>query len=69
MPKKDVPTPEYQPRWGTIVDAAEEFGICTKTVRRWIAGKHLSARRIGPRLIQVDLNSINQSAETLSRVA
>lgn len=46
------------PRWGKLADAAEECGASEKTVRRMIARGEIYAERIGPRLIRVDLNSI-----------
>lgn len=37
----------------SIAQTADQVGVCTKTVRRWIAAGDLSARRAGPRLLRV----------------
>jgi excisionase family DNA binding protein len=42
----------------SIAETAEYLGICTKTVRRYIAEGRLKAVRIGPRLIRVDMDSV-----------
>ncbi|MFE1663427.1 helix-turn-helix domain-containing protein [Microbacterium sp. P02] len=42
----------------TVQQAAEEWQVDPKTVRRWIAAGIVSAERVGPRLIRVDLNSL-----------
>lgn len=46
-------------RWITLTDAADELSVSTKTVRRWIAAGHLTARRAGPKLLRVDRTSID----------
>lgn len=47
----------------SIAETAEYLGVCTKTVRRYIADGRLRAVRIGPRLIRVD----GESVEALMR--
>jgi excisionase family DNA binding protein len=42
----------------SIQETADYLGICTKTVRRYIAEGRLKAVRIGPRLIRVHRDSI-----------
>jgi excisionase family DNA binding protein len=44
-------------KFGTIQDAADLYGVSTKTVRRWIAEGRLDGYRVGDRLIRVDLTS------------
>lgn len=44
--------------WGTIAQAADAFGVHRDTIRRMIARGDVYAERIGPRLIRVDLGSI-----------
>jgi excisionase family DNA binding protein len=51
-------TAVVSPRWGKIADAARECGASEKTVRRMITRGEIYAERIGPRLIRVDLDSI-----------
>lgn len=41
--------------WGTIPDAALKYKVSEKTIRRWITSGTLEARRLGPRLIRVNL--------------
>jgi excisionase family DNA binding protein len=38
--------------------AAEYADVDPRTVRRWIASGRLTAYRVGPRLIKVDLNEL-----------
>lgn len=47
--------------WVPIQEAADEFAVSTKTIRRWISAGDLEARRFGPRLIRVRMSSL-QSA-------
>jgi excisionase family DNA binding protein len=42
----------------TMQQTADYFGVDIRTVRRWIAAGHLTAHRIGPRLIRIDRASI-----------
>lgn len=46
------------PAWGTIQDAADYFQVSTKTIRRRIADGEIRATRFGPRLIRVDLETL-----------
>lgn len=50
-------------RWGTIQEAAEEKKVSLSTARRWISSGLIYAERVGPRMIRVDLNTL----ETLGR--
>lgn len=42
----------------TINEACEYFGVDRGTVRRWIADGTLTAYRVGPHLVRIDLDSI-----------
>lgn len=42
----------------TLAQAALHFQVSTKTIRRWISLGLIKAERVGPRLIRVDLESI-----------
>jgi excisionase family DNA binding protein len=55
-----------QPRWGTVPDAAAEWGEPPSTVRRWAAEGRIPARRIG-RKYQVDLNALDQATRPEAR--
>lgn len=46
-------------RLDSITAAAAYAGVCTKTIRRWIANGQLAAYRVGPRLIKVDLDDLD----------
>lgn len=48
-----------QQQWATISDAAEHYGVSEKSIRRWIAADLLEAKRVGPRLIRVNLASLD----------
>jgi len=53
--------PETAPsRWGTVREAAQELGVHTMTIRRYIKAGELPARRIGVKLIQVDLDHVRR---------
>lgn len=39
--------------------ACERFNVTDKTVRRWIAEGRLTAWRLGPRLIRLDRDEVN----------
>mgnify|MGYP000085349382 CR=1 FL=1 len=51
--------------WITMKEAALRFGVCERTIRRWIADGYIRARRFGPRLIRVDANSIVEGSESV----
>ena len=46
-------------RLDSMNNAADYAGVCTKTIRRWIADGRLTAYRVGPRLIRVDLDELD----------
>ena len=46
------------PEWGTIQQAADRYQVSTKTIRRYITQGIIEAERFGPRLIRVNLSSI-----------
>jgi len=45
-------------RWSTIAQTAAHFGVHPWTVRQWISKGLIHAERIGPRLIRVDIESM-----------
>lgn len=49
-------------RWGTVTEAAAEFGVGVSTVRRWIAENRVRVERIGPRRLRIDLDSLTETA-------
>ncbi|MCH5644364.1 helix-turn-helix domain-containing protein [Gordonia sp. ABSL49_1] len=46
-------------RLESITVAAEYADVSTRTLRRYIASGRLTAYRVGPRLIKVDLNDLD----------
>ncbi|GAA1962597.1 excisionase family DNA-binding protein [Microbacterium aquimaris] len=46
--------------WCTISQAASALDVSRDTVRRWIVSGDLYAERLGPRLIRVDLGSVER---------
>jgi excisionase family DNA binding protein len=46
-------------RWHTIPTVAEELGLSTKTIRRWIDGRRLVAHKLGRqwRIAEEDLRA------------
>jgi excisionase family DNA binding protein len=57
------------PQNPTQQQAADFFGVDPKTIRRWIAAGHLTAFRVGPRLIRVDRDSILKLASPIGGTA
>ena len=55
--------------WGTIQDAADLWKVSVKTIRRRIADNSIDAMRVGPRLIRVDLNSLDSAGHPLANDA
>ena len=56
-----MPRNKSQRRLVSIPVAADEYGVCTKTLRRWIAAGRITGYRFGPRMIRVDLDEIEQA--------
>jgi excisionase family DNA binding protein len=54
-----APIPAASSAWVTIPDAAAHLGVSVKTIRRRISDGSLVARRFGPRLIRVELASVD----------
>lgn len=49
----------YPPRWAGLDETASYLGVCTKSVRRYIAAGIFPAHRMGKRLVRVDLNHVD----------
>ncbi|WP_100814366.1 helix-turn-helix domain-containing protein [Microbacterium lacus] len=56
---------QTSPQWGTLQAAAAAFQIHERTLRRMIARGEIEARRFGPRLIRVNLASIEAAGRPL----
>ena len=53
------------PQWGSIRDAADRKKVSTYTIRRMISRGEIEAVRFGPRLIRVNLASLDQAGRSL----
>jgi excisionase family DNA binding protein len=42
-------------------EAAERFGVCERTIRRRISDGTITAYRIGPRILRVDLDEVEKA--------
>ncbi|TQO18505.1 excisionase family DNA binding protein [Rhodoglobus vestalii] len=61
-----TPAPTDATEWITVQEAAERYRCSTKTIRRWIYDGLIKAKRIGPRLIRIDANSLENMGETMA---
>lgn len=55
-------------QWGAIATAAAILDVSPKTIRRRIADGTIEAKRIGPRLIRVNLATLTDNARPLQYV-
>ena len=62
IPRQAIQAP---PVWGTLHEAADHYGTSTRTVRRRIEDGTIRAKRFGPRLIRVDMNSLDSAGRSL----
>ena len=49
----------------SIAVAAEHLSVSQLTIRRWIAAGKLTGYRVGPRLIRIDLDELDQLARQI----
>ena len=52
-------------QWVTIAESAERKKLSTKTIRRYISQGLVEAERVGPRLIRVNLASLDNLGRSL----
>lgn len=52
--------------WGTVQQAAERLNCSAKAIRRLIASGQLEARRFGPRMIRVNLATIDDAGAPIA---
>ena len=53
---------------GTVQEAADYLKVSTKTIRRYITQGLVEAERVGPRLIRVNLASLDDLGRSLQYV-
>jgi len=46
--------------WLTVTETAEYLGVSTKTIRNYIRSGRLEAERVGPKLIAIQLESLDR---------
>ncbi|WP_137875254.1 helix-turn-helix domain-containing protein [Rhodococcus sp. Q] len=61
-----MPKNKSQRRLASIPQAADEYGVCTKTIRRYISAGRITGYRFGPRMIRVDLDEIDAMMRPLA---
>lgn len=49
----------------SLQDAADYYGVSTKSIRRWISDGRLEGYRVGPRLLRVRLDSLDAATTRL----
>jgi excisionase family DNA binding protein len=50
----------------SLAEAADRIDVSTRTLRRYIAAGRLTGYRVGPRLIKIDPNELDQLPTTLA---
>lgn len=58
-PTGNAPEGQEAPEWGSMKDAADIIGVSRMTVTRYARDGRIRTRRKGPRLIEVDLTSLD----------
>jgi excisionase family DNA binding protein len=54
-----------EPRWATLAAAAAYLTVNERTIRRWLSDGTIPGKRIGPKLIRVDLNDLDRLGRSL----
>jgi excisionase family DNA binding protein len=54
-----MPTRQTRRRYASVAEAADYLGLSPKTLRRYIASGRLTAYRVGPRHLRVDLDEVD----------
>jgi len=47
-------------RLATLQVTADHCGVGERTIRRWVSKGRLTAYRLGPRIVRIDLNEVDQ---------
>lgn len=56
------------PSYVSLQDAAEHIGVSTRTLRRRVADGSLTAYRVGPKIIRVNLAEVEASLRPIPTV-
>lgn len=54
-----MPKNKSQRRLASIPQAADEYGVHSRTIRRYISAGRITGYRFGPRMIRVDLDELD----------
>ena len=54
-----MPANKSQRRLSSLPDAAEQYGVSAKTLRRYISSGRITGYRFGPRMLRVDLDELD----------
>lgn len=60
--------PPPAPQFAKAKKVAERVGVCSKTIHRWAAAGHFTARKVTPRVVVYDLEEVLRFVES-GRVA
>ena len=63
MPRPGRRAPE---RRASVSGGAEYAQVCDRTIRNWIKSGRITGYRVGPKLIQVDLDEIDRLIRPVS---
>ncbi|MDZ4234795.1 MAG: helix-turn-helix domain-containing protein [Dietzia sp.] len=55
-----------QRRLASLPEAAEQYGVSSRTLRRYISSGRITGYRFGPRMLRVDLNELNAMLRPLA---
>jgi excisionase family DNA binding protein len=58
-------TPRASRKYVCLGEAAEQHGVSQRTIRRWIAQGRITGYRIGPRVIRVRADELEQLARPI----
>lgn len=54
-----MPANKSQRRLSSLPEAAEQYGVSSRTLRRYISAGHITGYRFGPRMLRVDLDELD----------
>lgn len=54
-----MPANKSQRRLSSLPEAAEQFGVSSRTLRRYISAGRITGYRFGPRMLRVDLDELD----------
>lgn len=54
-----MPANKSQRRLSSLPEAAEQYGVSSRTIRRYISAGRITGYRFGPRMLRVDLDELD----------